>query len=105
MEYTGRHTCKISESAGLPFQKPSPPPTSDLTSSPSSSYPSLAAATGAKVDDQSPEKGFFDGDLDLLQVHDEMFPDLDSELDDLFRPTTLQLDMFGDDYHEWYLVQ
>ncbi|KAG6513136.1 hypothetical protein ZIOFF_023444 [Zingiber officinale] len=108
VEYTARHTCK-----GLPFQKPSRPPlTSDrlITSSSSSSSPSLvAASTGARVDDQSPEKGFFNGDLDLprvcTQVYDEMLDDWDWELDDLLGRTssTLELDkLFGDDYHEWY---
>ncbi|XP_042385757.1 uncharacterized protein LOC121977228 [Zingiber officinale] len=73
VEYTARHTCKLSESTtGLPFQKPSwPPPTSDrlITSSSSSSSPSLVAATtDAKVDGQSRENVFFNGDLDLLRV-------------------------------------
>lgn len=110
MEYTTRHTCKLSKPASFPFQKPSLPPIPDLTSSSSSSSPSLAAAAaGAKVDDQSPEKGrIFNGDLDLpqegTQVHDhEMLDDWDRVLDDLLGRTTLELDMlFGDDCHEWY---
>ncbi|KAG6513138.1 hypothetical protein ZIOFF_023446 [Zingiber officinale] len=80
VEYTARHTCKLSESTtGLPFQKLSwPLPTSDrlITSSSSSSSPSLvAASTDAKVDDQSYEN-----------VHDEMLDDWDWdwELDMLF---------------------
>ncbi|XP_042385755.1 probable WRKY transcription factor 70 [Zingiber officinale] len=112
VEYTARHTCKLSVSTTcLPFQKPSqPPPTSDrlITSSSTSSSPSLvAASTGAKVDYQSPEKSF-NRDLDLpqvcSQVRDEMLEDWDWELDDLLGRTssTLELDMFGDDYHEWY---
>ncbi|XP_074581073.1 transcription factor WRKY45-1-like [Curcuma longa] len=110
VEYTTRHTCKLTEPASFPFQKPSLPLISDLTSSSSSSSPSLAAAAaGAKVDDQSPEKGrIFNGDLDLpqegTQVHDhEMLDDWDRVLDDLLSRTTLELDMlFGDDCHEWY---
>ncbi|KAG6509386.1 hypothetical protein ZIOFF_027373 [Zingiber officinale] len=104
VEYTARHTCKLSESTtGLPFQKPSwPPPTSDrlITSSSSSSSPSLVAATtDAKVDGQSRENVFFNGDLDLLRVHDEMLDDWDWELDDLLgRASSLELDMlFGDE--------
>ncbi|KAG6513137.1 hypothetical protein ZIOFF_023445 [Zingiber officinale] len=102
VEYTARHTCKLYEStAGLPFQKPSrPPPTSDRPIT--SSSPSLvAASTGTKVDDRSPEKGSFNGDLNLH----EMLDDWDWELDDLLGRTsgTLELDMlFGDDCHEWY---
>ncbi|XP_042380577.1 probable WRKY transcription factor 25 [Zingiber officinale] len=73
VEYTARHTCKLSESTtGLPFQKLSwPLPTSDrlITSSSSSSSPSLvAASTDAKVDDQSYENVFFNGDLDMSRA-------------------------------------